>query len=399
MANQSMLQNFIQNTAGTQTTAQANTPSATNNGNPNTAYNWTSYLPSVTQGAGGLPNVNFSLLSSQAPASSAGYTPPFTADPYAAMVMAGMPRAGSNDNVNRILSGFLGNGTGTGTSTGTFTPNPGTGTPTTPVTPPTGTPLPGSGVKPPVGAIGTPVGPISGPINQNPNALAANYANAQPRTSLDASGNGRWGQSDWMQTPEFQTAFNLPTTGNSIFDGLRTALKGVSNSLGGLIDRESDAFMQEVSGLMDDVTLKNGGAGLLRRALNIFGIPGLGDRLIPQREEEGFNLSPEQEAAITSKLNTQLSGMMQKITQQGGADALKRLENLGASSDKSKQYQAYYDKAPRMSNTDWNRTMDRAGFINMFAQGQANNTTSGMLKDLQDRFDRVAKTPIRRVQK
>lgn len=401
MANQSMLQNFIQNTAGTQTTAQGATPTA-NNGNPNTAYNWTSYVPTVTQGGGGggLPSVNFDLLSSQAPASSAGYTPPFTADPYAAMVMAGMPRAQGNENVNRILSGFLGNGSGGGG--GGFTPNPGTGTP--PVgppgtTPPTsGYPLPGGATRPPVGPRGTPVGPISGPIEQDSTALARNYANAQPVTSIEARGNGRWARSDWMNVPEFRAASESSNTGNSFFDGLSTALRGLSGTIGNVISGEVDGFMADARNFLDDITLQNGGAGLLRAGLDAI-FPGLGN-LIPQEQGETFRLSPEQEAQITDKLNTQLTSLMDAIRIKGGESAMAKLDQLSAQQGQAgsdARYQAAYDSAPRMTNTDWNRTMDRVGFINMFAQGRANETTSGMLRELQDRFAQVAQNQPRRV--
>lgn len=389
MADQSMLQSFIQNTAGTQTAAQANTPTAVNNGNPNTAYNWTSYLPTVTQQPGALPNVNFDLLTSQAPASSPGYTPPFTADPYAAMVMAGMPRATTNENVTRILNRFLGGGSGGG-----FTPNPGTGTPGTPG-PGTGTPgtptgpNPGGTYNP---GVGTPVGPISGPIAQNPHNWASNYANAQPNTNLREGGNGAW-NNPWMLTPAFQSAMNGPSTGNSIFDGLGAALRGISNTVGGLISREASAFMDDARNFLDDVTLQNGGAGLLRQALNVFGLPGLGN-LIPRQAEETFNLTPQQEAAITEKLNSQLSAMMNKIKENGGEAALQRLANLQPQNNSALNY---YNNAPQMSNRQWNQTLDRAGFINMFESGQAHTVGSQLLRDLQARFAQVAQVRPRKV--
>jgi len=43
--------------------------------------------------------------------------------------------------------------------------------------------------------------------------------------------------------------------------------------------------------------------------------------------------------------------------------------------------------------------VDRSNFIGMFENGKAHDMASQMLKDLQARFDRVAKNPIRKVQK
>lgn len=160
---QSVLQSFIQNQAGTQTTAQTAQPTTVNNGNPNTAYNWATYLPQFTGGQN--PTANFNLLTAQAPASSPGYTPPFAADPYAAAVVSQIPQATGNENVNRILGNLFG---GTNPWTNTIG-QPGTGTPPGTTPPPGGTPPPAPpGYTPPPGAglPGRPVGPISGAIDE-----------------------------------------------------------------------------------------------------------------------------------------------------------------------------------------------------------------------------------------
>ena len=123
MADQSMLQTFIQNAAGTHTAGQTNVPGSAQSGNPNGVYNWTSYLPTVTPGQGGAsPTVSFDLIKSQPEASSPGYTPPFTADPYAAMALRTLPSASENSTVNTILAnlasrGASGSGGGSGGST------------------------------------------------------------------------------------------------------------------------------------------------------------------------------------------------------------------------------------------------------------------------------------------
>lgn len=198
---QSDLQGFIQNMAGTQSTAQANVPGALSAGNPNTAYNWASYLPQVTPPAqaGGLPSVGFNLIQApaQIPGQANGYVPPFTPDPYAAMLMAGMPQTGSNDNVNRILGNLFGGNNSWGS-------NP--GTPGTPGTPGPGTPGPGAGTPPasPIGNGGSggsrPVGPISGPIHQwitNP-LPGQGVPNTTAPTNLSGRGLGRQGALTWL---------------------------------------------------------------------------------------------------------------------------------------------------------------------------------------------------------
>ena len=94
MTTQSNVQALLESGVGLQNGAQSNTPSGINNGNPNTVYNWSSYIPSILRNAQGTPTgANFNLITSQPTASSppgvnTGYTPPFTADPFAAMLIS-----------------------------------------------------------------------------------------------------------------------------------------------------------------------------------------------------------------------------------------------------------------------------------------------------------------------
>jgi hypothetical protein len=387
MTNQSALQSFIQNSSGIHTAGQANVPGAVNNGNPNTVYNqpayqWSSYLPQVTQ-QGSQPSVNFQLLTSQAPASSAGYATPFTADPYAAMVLSGLPRAGSNDNVNRILGNLMGGG-------GAFNPNPGTGTPLgPPVTPPTGMPqpMPTPVAGAPNGPSGTPVGPISGPIYQNPHNWQSNYNNAMPRTNLADAGLGQYGQATWMQAPAFQAAAQLPSTGDPAKDGLQQALGGLLGHLSGGIDKLGNSF----KGFIDDISGQNGWQGVLQQVLN--GIaPGLG-MLIPDAATEGYSpLSPQEEQAMTARMNEQLNSVIGRIVSESGESAANRLTELKqqANSDVQRQLQELYNNAPRMSSAEFNRVLDRAGFINMFRQGNATSTMNAQVQEAWDRINAVA---------
>jgi hypothetical protein len=167
VADQSALQQFIQKQAGTQTAAQGNVPSATNNGNPGTVYNtpaasgtWGTYVPTTTPAApGGLPSTVFDLVQAPYVPSSPGYVSPFTADPTVAMVLSQMPQAQGNDLINRLLANMSRPRPAAPVTPGTPTTPPVTPPVVTPpVTPPAGPGRPGSGSRP--------VGPISGAVDR-----------------------------------------------------------------------------------------------------------------------------------------------------------------------------------------------------------------------------------------
>jgi hypothetical protein len=339
---QSQLQNFIQNTAGTQTTAQSAVPGAVNNGNPNTVYNWSTYLPTVTPGP--QPSVNFDLLTAQAPASSPGYTPPFTADPYAAMVMQGLPRASSNANVDRILSGLFGGG-GTG---GGFNPNPSPGGPGTgtPGTPPPGGVMPGPNGRPPQGGPPS-VGDLSRPIHTRPWQGMDNFNNAQPNTG---AGVGRSGALPWAQTSWGSTPLSGQPGGADVLG----ALQGLGNSLTGSL---RDSFNQ----LVGDISGQNGWQGLVGLIADAF-IPG-GSMIINQlfpRNDPTSPMNPEQLAQMNQRLAQQLSGLVQQVQQEGGANAQARLESL---LQRGSLPAGWGDE--EMSQADW-RNLQRSGQWNDF---------------------------------
>lgn len=164
MSIQSNVQQLLQATEGLQTTAQSGVPSGVNNGNPNSVYNWSSYIPSILRNTQGQPTgANFNLLTSQPQASSppgvnTGYTPPFTADPFAAMLMAQLsqyrgPSASQlpgygvgNPMIANILRNLVGNYVAA-PRPGTAPPAAGGGTTVPPVitVPPVTTAPPGSG--------------------------------------------------------------------------------------------------------------------------------------------------------------------------------------------------------------------------------------------------------------
>ena len=376
MTDQSGLQSFIQKMQGTHTAGQANTPSSVNNGNPNTVYNWSSYKPTVTE-AGGRPSVNFDLITSQAPASSPGYATPFTADPYAAMLLAGMPQARDSGMVNQILGRMFGGRGGSGSVGGVGpAPNPGTGGPvgpSTPVTPPnSGTPT-GPSYTPPAGSNrggGVPVGPISGPINSNPHNWQANYANAN-NNSMNAR--GRAAALPWTALPPSQQG----PTGDSSVDGARNALTNMWDSLSNLVGDGVDYLARDFRETFGDLTGERGGLAALRAAANILQ-PGAG-LLIPRGANEPV-LTQRELDAITAKANENLSNMLQTIKNNSPLTqeqitaklneslqaSLQRAYNSGPSSAEQ-----MYNSASQYSQREWQQLQEHFNFINMFEQGRA----------------------------
>lgn len=349
---QSQLQNFIQNTQGTQTTAQSATPSSVNNGNPNTAYNWTTYLPTVNPSG---PSVNFDLLTAQAPASSPGYVPPFTADPYAAMVMQGLPRASSNSNVDRILAGLFGGGGGGG-----FNPNPGA-PPQTPVGPPTGTTPPGTGVmpgpsgRPPIGAPS--VGDLSRPIHHEPWRGMDNYNSAQPNTG---TGVGRSRALPWAQTSWGSTPLAGQPGGTQVMDTLRS----LGNSLTG-------SLRQEFNTLIDDISGRNGWQGIVGMFLDgvIPGASMLINQLFPQ-DNPTAPMDPAALEAMNGRFAEQLGGLVNQALQDGGANAQRNLESL-LSRTGGRLPDGWGEE--EMSQGDW-RNLQRSGAWNNFWAGRGSGS-------------------------
>lgn len=368
MTDQSGLQSFIQKMQGTHTAGQANTPSSVNNGNPNTVYNWSSYKPTVTD-VDGRPSVNFDLITSQAPASSPGYATPFTADPYAAMLLAGMPRASSPSAVNGLLGRMFG---GSGGGGGGFTPNPGTGapvTPPTPVSPPSGG-TPTGPYAPVGGTLPNLVGPISGPIAANPHNWQANYANAN-NNSMNAR--GRAAALPWTALPPSQQG----PTGDSSVDGARNALTNMWDSLSNLVGDGVDYLARDFRETFGDLTGERGGLAALRAAANILQ-PGAG-LLIPRGANEPV-LTQRELDAITVKANENLSNMLQTIKNNSPLTqeqitaklneslqaSLQRAYNSGPSSA-----ERIYNSAGQYSPREWQRLQEQFNFANMFQQGRA----------------------------
>lgn len=343
MADQSKIQSIVQNLQGTHTAGQGAVPSNAQTGNPNSVYNWTTYRPTV--GANG---VNFELLTSQAPASSPGYTPPFTADPYAAMVLAGMPRSQSNSVVDNLLARYRsGPPALPGPEQGG--PQPPTTTPTTPVTPPGGV-MPGPSGRPPRGPAGPPsVGDLSRPIHERPWQGMDNYNNAMPNTGQNVGRNSAlpWAQTAWGSTP----LANQPG-GTQVMDTLRS----LGNSLTG-------ELREQFNGVINDITGRHGWQGVVGTLLDSI-VPGAStiiNQLFP-RNDPTTPMDPQALEAMNSRLAQQLSGLVAQVQQDGGANAQRNLESLLART--GGRLPAGWGEE-EMSQADW-RNLQRSGAWNSF---------------------------------
>lgn len=369
--------NAVQQALGMHTTAQ-NGVANPNNGNPNTVYN-TAAPTTTTTG----PNATAPWIGTMAanpinmPFNAVGLLPP----PQFANTGAG------GSAVSNILA-RIGTGNFGLPNTGTYTPPT-----TTPVTPPTTSPNPN-----PTGTGGTPVGPISGPIEQNPNAMQANYANAQPNTSLYESGLGRWGNLPWMPATPVGPQWNQQGFDTGLSPEKTLDLYKSGSQWGDLGNKAVDLLLGK--DFKSDITGQNGWKGVLSQLANVF-LPGgnmLVDAIFGQNEAE-YSKNPklfkDKSDQLRQVLMTAKSGNLTKEQVSSKLDDLIKSSQSGNGFD----YQNYYNSQPAMSRTDWNRTVDRSRFIGMFANGQAHDTTSQMLRDLQNRFERVAKNPVRKVQK
>lgn len=306
---QSGLQSFIQNMAGTQTAAQGASPTIANNGNPNTAYNiaplpaptWGTYVPTTTPGQapGQSPSTTFDYVTAPYTPSQPGYVSPFAADPTVAMVLSQMPRATGNQLLNNMLANMAQpRPVGANPSPPGLPGTPGPGTPTPP----------GSGTTPPPSPIGSggsggsrPIGPISGPVHQWITAPRPGQTvpDTTAVTNLMGRGLTREGALEWLQNTN---------TGRSVNDWL-TANAGSINQQTGGIQRDSSLWQTIWEGIKDipgaigrelrttweNATGQNGAASAVGFWGTIAGIPGarfLAEQIFPD-EMIPFELSEE----------------------------------------------------------------------------------------------------------
>lgn len=391
MADQATIQKFIQQAQGTHTAGQANVPSSAGTGNPNGVYNWSSYA--VTPGA----TPQFNLQTQQVPASDPNYTPPFAADPYLAGVLSGVPQAPRNEHVDRILgrlfAGTPAGGWGAGPSNGA--PGPGTGNPAPGPGPGTGNPSqPQPGYQPPGGSWFKPIGPISGPIANNPHNLEGNFNNAQPNTNLNDSGLGRTQALDWLRmrypggTGSFDGVIGGNADGSQGSGALARIGSSISNALGALgIDLGSEART-----LWQNATGQNGLGSFLATAADLLLGPGAGS--IIRRMD---TLSPEQrqqaEATMQEQLNQALANMSTEARQQAAATLDQAIRDAGtnaamdvisqrtgrngqiSSEESRRRAEAYYNSRPEMTASEWRQTQESMDWNNLW---YGNNRNAAM---------------------
>lgn len=359
--NQSQIQSLLEGLTSVNANAQNAQPTQPNNGNPNMASNVNITNP-----------VN--MIPAQSNAAGNWWIPDTGSGVNMQAVLATLPR-----NSNPLLDNILANLTRPPAGAppgGPGTGNPGPGTP--PVVQPPGGPGPGGYVPP--GGIrgpGRPVGPISGPIHDDPLSWRDNYNNAMPNTNPRDSGLGREGALPWLTNPAFRDS-GLPSTGDGALDGLGRFLSGLVNTIGGAFN--PDEIMSDIREFVGDITLQNGWQGALRQVLNSF-LPGAGN-LIPRQPEETTAPDPAMEAQITQRLRQQLGGLIQGITERSGASAQQRLDSFLNSSRQSAQ--RLYDSAPQMNQQEYQSVLERLGFVDWFNSGGAHDIGTNNMREAEE---------------
>lgn len=400
--NQSGLQSFIQQMAGTQSGVQSAVPVQANNGNPGTAYNiaplpaWGTYVPTTTPGQP--PSTTFDLVQAPYTPSSPGYVSPFTADPTVAMVLSQMPQAQGNPLINQMLQRI--------TRPRPSGPAPGVPGTTPPGTTPPGTTPPGSGPAPnrpglPGVPMPRPVGPISGPIHNNIHNWRDNYNNAMPRTNLRDAGLGREGALDWFyqQTDHIipPGSFNFTTgplaAGSEDGQGF---LSGLLDNVMQFIGNIPEEIAEGVRDFAQDITFQNGAGEGITRIIGLID-PVLGTAvgaLIRQFSDnsDGGEMSAEQLAQLQSSIQQTLNQASSSMAQNAQQEAMQRIteavERYQVPLDGSFDAEAYYNAQGQWGGREWQNLMSRVGlinFMNSFGQGVGSNPISHhMNQDLID---------------
>jgi hypothetical protein len=360
--NQSLPQSFIQQMAGTQSTAQAAVPVTPNNGNPGTVYNiatlpaptWGTYVPTTTPGVNGAPpSTTFDLV--QAPYQTAasaqpGHVSPFTPDPTVAAVLASMPQAG-NSLVNTMLNNLR--------NPRPLVPNPGTpagpGTPLPPTPPGT---TPGPGTRPP-GSGPRPIGPISGPIDEwlrSPRPGSPPDATAP--TNLFDNQQGRQWAMDWLRQNQNQ------------FDSATGSLRADSNLASGLqnlISNTTGRVRAYFSNLFADLTGQNGWQAALGTGLGTLGgvtgnplLSALG-QLIGNAGNgtQEFTLSEETLANLNNMNDEQMNEALARI--QETVDGLVIQPNGDDSN-----LEEWYGSRDQYSQQEWNNILESVAWNNFW---------------------------------
>lgn len=361
MTTQSQTQQQLQSLLGLQTTAQQNTGTP-DNGNPRSVYN----TPAPTTTGGGQP--------AQAPWIGTMAANPINM-PFNTTNLLPAPNlpTGGGSAVDDILA-RLRQGNTSGPPTGAPVTPP-TGTPAPTPTPPTGYPgNPHVGV----GNIGTPIGPISGPIHQNIHNQGSNYQNAQPNTNLFESGYGRQAAAPWLLQ---QSQVN---TGN----GARVDVQKFLTNIGEGGRKVADFILGKDA--IPDITGQNGWKGMLSQIAGAI-VP-FGNQIV----DKIFSLT-EQEYAANPAAAQEAFNKMQAITNQyisnaatnSGQDAMARLDallnkNMQISTEKKDWATDFYNSQGQHSGKEWEEIMEQAGFIKWWMEGGAHDIGTAAMKKAED---------------
>lgn len=352
--NQSQIQSVLEGLTSVNATAQNNQPANPNNGNPNTVAN---------------VNPNVSVLPAQANANGQWWTPPVTSG-IDLSGLIGQLQPTTNSNIGNVIGNLTRPPAGPGGPTGPGTPgtpSPGTPTPGAPFTP-----SPGSG-------IGRPVGPISGPIANDPHNWEWNFNNAQPNTNLTDGGFGRTGTLDWLRTFDSQyggigntgipawdgggNASSADVDGNPIVDWFR--------NLGRNIAGEAREQWNE---FVSDVTMENGIGGLLSQVARVLIGPGanaLVDRATEWingfRNEEG-TISDEDRAEIEAGVLDMLREHQEINWDTTNANIERNMDQLLSrrTGDVQQFYQDYYNSAGEYTPQEWREITESMAWNNFW---------------------------------
>jgi hypothetical protein len=394
---QSALQNFIQKTAGTQTTAQGNVSTIANNGNPNTVYNiaplptptWGTYVPTTTPGQNGAPpTTTFDLVTAPYQPSQPGYDSPFAADPAVAAVLAGMPQATGNPLISNMLNRMR--------TPRPSTPNPGgPGGPGGPGTTPPGTTPPPTGAPPLPGvpAFPRPIGPISGPIHEWVRSpRTGRPPNATAPTNPFDSGVGRTYALDWLRQNNGGKFYSLGLWVNRVGGWDSPAAQPtnengtgwwdrVQNYVGGILDGFRDAdgsvsWLQVADAITEGVVggdWYNPETGQFNNPLEASGLQRVLDWITSK--DPDAEVTPEQIAELEANISDSQGRLIQDQSRRANELIQRVIDSQNGAGLTEEEIAAYFPDADREWTQDQWRRMQESMQWNNFWLG--NDQASG----------------------
>lgn len=361
---QSQIQRLLEATSGVQNQAQQNQPAQPNNGNPNTINN--TAAPMATQ------NPNW-MLPVQSNAAGQWWAP----------APLQMPSGGTSSS-NTILDNIRNRTPGTGGF-------PGTGTPLgPPVTPPTGT-TPTNPYSPPGWSGPDFIGPISGPVTNNPHNFSGNFNLAQPNTNLFESGLGRQYSMDWLrmgfQGGNTNNAWggvmgrDLPSPDTEQGQGFWTGMWGNLRNMATTAIRQGLGNLSDWRQILDIVSEPfipgdwyNSETGEWNNPLEASGITGFLSRArTPMSEEQQQALLNQSLGTAQNNMNSQRDEIINRL--------MSRFSGHLSSEESRRRAEEIYNNAPEMSRQEWQRTqesMNWNNFWNSRGQGTTRNPVTGL---------------------